>query len=195
MSFPDRHIAGDTLEWPVSVPDFPPSAGWTLTYWFAPRFTTPVQAAFSIACVAVTATDSYSLQATPTTTAAWVPGMYNWWRRVTKSGAAQTLDDLLSRGVLQILQDPSTAVQGFDNRTQAQKAVADLKEALSVFRASGGVVKSYTIGERQITFSDEVEILSRLSFWQAQLSSEDKAARLAAGMKNPRNVYVRMDRL
>lgn len=192
MSCPDKLFAGDTLEFDVTIDAFPPSGGWTLKYRFVPQFTDPVQAPIDL--TAASADEVYTVTETPANTATWKPGAYSWFRWVEKTGARQTLDDLDSRGQLQILQDPTTAVQGFDNRTQAQVAVADLKEALATFRASGGVVKSYTIGERQMTFSDEVDILRRLSFWQAELARENARAKLAAGLKNPRNIYVRMDR-
>lgn len=192
MSVPDKVVAGDTLEFRVSVPKYPPSDGWSLVYRFTPRFTAPPQSPITL--TASVDGDEYVITETPTNTGLWKPGEYGWARWVEKAGARQTLDDLNSRGQLVILPDPSTSQAGDDNRTQAQRAVADLKEALATFRSSGGMVKSYTIGDRQMTFSDEGEILKRLSFWQAELARETKRLRLAAGMANPRHVYVRMDR-
>lgn len=186
------------MEFGVNVPEYPPADGWTLKYRLVPRFSTPTQDPITLtaatgATVGGVAYD-YVITETPTNTAQWKAGAYGWSRWVEKSGARQTLNDLDSRGQLTIRQDPTTAVQGFDNRTQAQTAVDDLKSALATFRASGGVVKSYTIGERSIEFSDETDILKRLSFWQSELSRETAAEKMRAGLKNPRNVYVRMDR-
>lgn len=196
MSCPDRITAGDTLEFQVVVSDFLASDGWTLVYRFAPQFSDPVFAAF-----AVNATNdgnaTHTITRTAAQTATWPPGKYSWWRyveRTTTDYERQTLTDLQSRGQLEVLQDPATAAQEFDNRTQAQKAVADLKEALATFRSTSGAVKSYTIGDRSVTFSTEDEIISRMSFWQSELADEDAAAQIASGQANPRPVYLNLNR-
>jgi hypothetical protein len=197
MSCPDKITAGDSLEFTVVVDDYLASDGWALVYRFAPRFTTPVFAPF-----AVNATNdadrTHTITRTAAQTATWPPGDYGWTRYVERTVLGtyqrQTLTDLASRGQLVVLQDSSTAVQGFDNRTQAQKAVEDLKAALATFQSSGGTVKSYTIGDRSVTFQDEGDILRRLSYWEARLADEEEAEQAAAGMPNQRVTYARLQR-
>lgn len=186
----DKHIAGDTLDFTVSVADYPATDGWTLKYRLVPRFTTPTQAP-----IVLTATSSgadYLVQASPATTAAWVAGKYAWNRWVEKVGARQTLDE---SGELEIRPDPSTQAQGFDGRSQARKAVDDLKAALATFTATSGRVKSYTIGTRQMEFETTAEIVKMMDFWQRQLDNECASANMAKGWPNPRNAAMRFNRV
>lgn len=188
----DQFYIGDTLEFPVNpVADYSIDE-WTLKYRFTPRFATPVQAPFTLTA---TVTDGqYWIQAAPTTTATWQPGKYGWARWLEKTGARVTLDSLWSQGQSEFLPDPTLTSQGDDNRSVAQTAVDDLRSALATFNATNGTVKSYTIGDRSMTFNTEVEILQRLSYWENQVALEEKAARATAGLKSPRGIYFRFDR-
>ena len=189
-------IAGDTLDMSgdsaIDVPDYPASDGWTLKYRFAPRFTTPVQAPIELTASTDPDGRRYNIQASPATTAAWAPGAYAWVRWVEKAGAAQTLDDVY--GELVVKADPRTLPQGFDGRSQAAKAVDDIKAAMATFTSSNGTIKSYSIGSRQVTYRDKAEIITDLDFWQRQLDAENQAAALAKGLPNPRNVGIRFVR-
>jgi len=189
----DTHVAGDTLDETVVIPDYPATDGWTLKYFFVPRFTTPVQAA--IVLTATSSGSDYLLQASPSTTAIWVPGIYSWRRRVEKAGAAQTLDkngnggDWSGEFVLE--PDPSTLAQGYDGRTQAAKAVDDLKAAMATFQATSGRVKRYAIGGREMEFETSSEILIMLNRWQIELTREERALSIAKGLGDPNRVYTR----
>lgn len=184
-------VAGDTLDFTVSVPDYPASAGWTLKYRLTPRFATPTQAPIVLTATTNANGVDYNVQSGPAVTVLWAAGNYAWARWVEKSGARQTLDE---RGNLLVEPDPSATAQGYDARTQAAKAVEDLKVALATFQATSGRVKQYTIGTRHMEFETSTEILKMLSFWQVQLAKEDAAARIAKGLGNPRHTYVRFNR-
>jgi len=183
-------IAGDTLDFPDSVPEYPPADGWTLKYRLVPRFTTPVQAPIDI--TASTSGTDYRVQAAAGITVSWTPGAYTWARWVEKAGPIR---QSLGEGQIVVKTDPSAAVQGYDGRSQARKAVDDLQAAMATFNATSGRVKSYSIGSRQMTFETSAEILTLLDFWQRQLVGEQDAAKLAAGMPNPRNVGIRFNRI
>ena len=192
-------IAGDTLDFEVSVPDYPNTDGWTLKYRLTPRFSSPVQAPVGLTASA-NADGSYQVQAGPATTAAWAAGYYSVARWVEKSGARQTLTGLLGAelggpiGQLKVYADPALTAQGFDSRSQARKAVDDLKAAMATFQSTGGKVKSYSIGSRQMEFESSAEIVQLLDFWRRQLDNEEAAATLAAGLGNPRTIGLRFNR-
>lgn len=181
-------VAGDTLDFTVEVPDYPATDGWTLKYRLTPRFTTPTQT--PIVLTASTNADGtrYDVQAAPVTTAAWTAGYYTWARWVEKAGARQTLDE---SGQLQIKADPSSTAQGFDARSQARKAVDDLRAAMATFQATSGRVKSYTIGTRSMEFETSAEILKMLHFWENELRREESAERLRAGTQMGNKLHVR----
>ena len=48
-------IAGDTLDFSVTVPDYPATDGWTLKYRLTPQFSTPTQAPIVLTDVATSA--------------------------------------------------------------------------------------------------------------------------------------------
>jgi hypothetical protein len=189
MSMPDVHYAGDTFEFRVSVPDYPPSEGWSLQYRFVPRFTSPVQAPITV--VATVDGDEYVLFQSPAQTAIWVPGAYSWARWVVKAGARQVLDDLESRGQLQVLPDPAQAGAGYDNRTLAQKALDEARAALADVRSGNFGVKRYAIGGREMEFHTVGEAVKVVRYWEQQVAAEDAAARLALGLQTGRTVRVR----
>lgn len=179
-------IAGDTLDFTVSVPAYLPSAGWTLKYRLTPRFSVPTQAPITL--TATTSGTDYLVQAAPASTAAWAAGIYAWARWVEKTGARQTLDE---SGELLVKADPSLTAQGFDARSQAQKAVEDLLTIKANFQTTGRLMESYTIGTRSVTFKNSADLEKELRFWQVQLANENAAANLAKGLGNPRRTYVR----
>jgi hypothetical protein len=141
----------------------------------------------------------------PAQTAIWVPGAYSWARWVVKAGARQVLDDLESRGQLQVLPDPAQVAQGADNRTQAQKALDECNAALAnvATRASNagtsGLPVEYRIADRMMKYqtADEAHkaLLLVRNFWQDRVNNEDRRARLAAGAPDPRKVFTSVNRV
>jgi len=183
-------IAGDTLDFFDDVPEYPPADGWTLKYHLAARFTTPVQALITI--IAITEGARYRTQAAAGITIGWAPGAYTWKRRVEKAGP---INQSLGEGQIVIKTAPTLMTQGYDGRSQAAKAVDDLKAAMATFNATSGRIKSYSIGSRQMEFETSAEILQMLDYWQRQLTIEQDTAKIAAGMPNPRNVGIRFNRI
>jgi hypothetical protein len=199
MTAPDKLYAGDTLEFRVTVPDYPPSDGWSLTYRFVPRFSAPAQPPVTL--VATVEGDEYVLFASPATTSGWVPGAYNWARWVEKTGARQVLDDLDSRGQLELLPDPAQTQQGADNRTQAQKALDDCNAALAnvAMRAlnagTSGIPVEYRIGDRMMKYqtADEAHaaLLTVRNHWAAVVREETRREVIARKGFDPNRVLVR----
>lgn len=183
----DTIIAGDTLDFTVSVDAYPATDGWTLKYRLTPRFTTPAQAPIVLTASAVG--PDYQIQVAPATTAAWMPGNYAWARWVEKVGARQSLEE---GQPLIIRADPATTAQGYDGRSQAAKAVDDLEAAMATFHSTGGRVKSYAIGSRQMEFESMQEIQNLLTFWRNKLTTEEANARLASGLPGSPRLLARL---
>lgn len=189
MSVPDTHYAGDSLSFSIVVPDYPPADGWSLTYRLVPRFTTPAQAPITL--VGTPNGDSYDFLKGPTETL-WAPGMYGWARWVEKPGARVTLDDLDSRGQLEIKANPATADQGADNRTRAQKGLDDARAALAFAQAAAAGANGLqaielTHGDKRVKYSTAGEavaaMLSAVTYWTHELDAEN--ARLAGRPTGP----------
>jgi uncharacterized protein involved in type VI secretion and phage assembly len=186
MSMVDSLIAGDTLDFTDVVADYPATAAWVLKYRLVPRFTTPVQAPVEITATTVNTTD-YRVQATPTATAAWTPGTYNWFRWVEKAGERQSLGS----GSLTVQVNPATVAQGADIRSQAERAIDDLRTAYAAF---DGTRSEFSIAGRSIKFATRAEIVRQLSYWSVQLKRERRASAMAAGLPDPSILYVRSGR-
>lgn len=194
MNFVETHIAGDTLDFQVTVPDYPSSAGWTLKYRLTARFASPAQTVIAITASANT-DGTYQIQQSPAQTALWAAGAYTWSRWVEKTGARQTLNE---RGQLEIRPDPSASAQGLDTRTHARK-VLEAVEACIENRASTTQreMVAYAIGTRSQNFDPQdsraalVELRSKY-LWL--VADEDGREKIAAGLPNPRNVGIRFGR-
>lgn len=180
-------IAGDTLDFLDSVPEYPPADGWTLKYRLVPRFTTPTQVPIDI--TASTSGSDYRVQAAASITAVWAPGAYTWARWVEMAGPIrQSLGD----GQILVKTDPAAAVQGYDGRSHARKMLDQIEAAFEAFQLG---IKTYTIGSRSMTKSDIPELLTLRDRYRAEVANEAAAEQVASGLPNPRNVGIRFNRI
>jgi len=175
-------VVGDTLVFDTSLPDYPASAGWVLTYRLIPRTSgTPIE---------ITSTangDAHAVSVSATVTALWAAGEYSWAGYATKAGERDTVES----GTITLLPDPGVAA-AYDGRSQARKAVDDLRAALATYTATQGMVQEYTIAGRSMTFRKSTEILELLNYWETTLQREEAAAGAAAGQPSKRRYYIRM---
>lgn len=119
-------------------------------------------------------TDGNSWQTNITTvqSAALTPGLYWWELQVLATGIRVTL----AAGEITITPDLALQVAGYDQRTTAEKALADAEAALSVFQASGGRIQSYTIGMRHMAFQKDSDILAIVNYWRNRVLIEQAKA-------------------
>jgi hypothetical protein len=171
-------IAGDSLQFSVSVPDYPATGGYTLTYRLVPR------GAGSVITFNATASgDEYAVSLAAAATAAWTAGEYSWHSYVTLAGARYTV----GTGQLKVLPDPAAMAAGTDTRSQAQIALAAAKAALAAWSP---VTKAFTIGDVSKTFNTPAEIRQVITYWQGVVDAERAAADRAAGRPNRSRYYV-----
>lgn len=175
-------IVGDTLQFETAVPDYPAVLGYALTYRLVPR-----AGGAPITISATAAGNNYAVNVAAATTAAWTPGDYAWAAYVSLAGARYTV----GTGQITLRPDPGAMAAGTDTRTQAERALADLKAALAAWTPTR---KSYQVGDVAMTFNSSADILQLISYWERQVLSEKAAAALARGLANPNKVYVRTAR-
>lgn len=179
----DTIVAGDTLDFVTSVPDYPASAGYTLKYRLVPR----TSGTAILLTAATSGVDDYRVTVAPATSAGWTSGEYSAFAWVEKSGERHTVDPGLvdeqgnSSLLVRILPDPS-AVAAYDGRSTARKALDDALTALATFHATNGLVRSYSINGRSMEFKDERDIRSRVNYWQAKVDSEEATTLLSQGL-------------
>lgn len=181
MRLIDKLVAGDTLSFATSTPDYPASAGWALVYKLVP--------AVAGEGVAITLTssaegDDHRVTASSATTALWVPASYTWVAYATKSGERYTLN----QGTVQILPDPASATS-LDGRSMARKAL-DAVEAYLTDKTNLAAAE-YQIAGRQLRRHSLPELWAHRDRLKFEVSKEQAAERVAAGLPDQRRVYVR----
>lgn len=105
-------------------------------------------------------------------TASWAADDYSWTRWVEKAGEIYSVDG----GQVTVRPDARLVEPGYDARSQAVRAVADLKAALAAFTASKGLTASYKIADREMVFKSTSEIIQLITYWEGQVNKEDLAA-------------------
>ena len=173
---------GDTWDWTTTLADYPASAGWVLTYRLIPRVS---GTAITIASIAVG--DDHRTAATAATTALYTAGEYTYTAYVDLGAEHFTVEP---ESPVTILPNLST-IAAYDGRTKAEKALEDAETALANFQSTGGRVKRYSIGGREMEFDNSGEILSVVSYWKIEVKRERAATAIAKGMADPRRIYLR----
>jgi hypothetical protein len=116
-----------------------------------------------------------------------------YWQAIataTVGGAKTTL------GTGSLTLEPSLAYVGapgaFDGTSQAEKDLAAVQLAIRTL-LSGGSVKEYRIGTRNIKRYDMAELIQLEGKLKADVAREKQAEMIANGLGNPRNMFVRFN--
>lgn len=164
---PISATAGDTISWQKSLPDYPASAGWVLSYAF---IGVDVHSA-----VAIADGDDFTVTITATDSAAWVPGDYVWQATVAFGAERYTV----ATGRLSILADLTRQTAGFDARSSARRML-DAVEAVLERRASSAELE-VTYNGRALKYMPISDLLALRDRCRADVRAEDNAARAASG--------------
>jgi hypothetical protein len=181
VSIPSTITAGDTVAWAEDLACFP--AGAVLSYALRGP-ATPVD-------VTVQADGSASIA--PDKTAAMNPNTaavrWSWALYSTVGDARKTVGS----GLLLVMPNLATQTGTFDGRSQTEKDLDAVRDAISK-RAAGGMVLSYTIGSRQLSKEPMTALLALQSSLEQRLRAERATAAKAAGLGNPAKLLSRFGR-
>ncbi len=111
-----------------------------------------------------------------------------YWQRVVTSGANKFTTGSGSLSVLASLAYAGTPA-ALDGRSQAEKDLEAVQAAIRAIIAKGA--KQYTIGSRSFTAADLGQLMERESQLKAIVARERAAEKIAAGLGDPRNLFVR----
>lgn len=170
--------AGDTVKWTKSLPDYPASQGWALSYTFinsTGKFTATGSANGTAFDVTISAT----------TTAAVSAGDYYFEGYASKAGERFRVDC----GTVTVAPNITSAAT-FDGRSHARK-VLDAIEAVIEGRASTDQ-QEYTIGNRSLKRTPIADLIVLADKYRAMVNAEDNAAALAAGRGAKNRILVRL---
>jgi hypothetical protein len=169
--------AGDTWQWNKFFSDYPPSDGWTLTYFFKKE-----DASFSIVCTVTN--NQYLARVDPATSGTYKPGRYKYQARVSTA-----IDSfIVVEDEVEVLPDPATS-GALDSRTKAQKIVAALTE-LALRRAGGR--QHVTIDGVSMMFDTQADIIKAKTYWDGVVESEQNAYRIKKGLGSRRTIRMRL---
>ncbi len=174
---PQTLAAGDTISFLKSLSDYLPSAGWSLLYELAGdlnyQFTSTASG------------ESHQLTVAAAVTALWVPGEYELSGYAVNAGTGERVQIYQARLVV----TPNVATGETAPRSHAAKMV-ELIEAVMLGKAAHDILES-DIEASRIKRISPAELRTEYSFWKAQLSSEEDAARAAHGLPNRRKIKPR----
>lgn len=170
--------AGDTISWRRALPEYPASQGWVLHYRL-------VNTGGHIDIAASADGDDHVITVAAAASAAYTPGDYTAVEYVVNGPDRATI----GQTAIAIKPDIPSMGAGFDGRTPAQRALADLRTALSRWLSSQGHVQEYEIAGRRMRFANVGEIRSRIALAEAEVAREQAAQ---PGAKPPvRRLLVR----
>lgn len=177
---PASVTAGDLVTWTRSLQDFPASDGWVLTY------------ALTKTSVRITITGTASgsdhlVSVAKATTANWSAGTYTAQGYVTKSATSERYQ--VFNGIIQVTTNLAAQSSGYDGRSHAKKCL-DAIEAVLESRASK-TIQSWSGLEQSFSLIPTSELMTMRDKYRVEYQSEIAAERVAQGLGNRRNVFVR----
>jgi hypothetical protein len=180
---PAEFYQGDRIEW--VEPRVDPGAT-ALTVWLR-----AATAGAGIEAPAVLTGDGWRVTLTAQITAAMAPGAWDLQFISTVDGAPVTT----GRGSLTVRKSLAfTGTAGaFDDRSQAQKDLAAIEEAI---RQLVGGAQEYQIGSlgsggRKVVRADLAELIKWRDRLKSEVMREKRAEMIAQGLGDPRRLYVR----
>ena len=179
-SVPAQLTAGDTVQWRISLADYPASAGWVLRYRL-------INAAGKIDIAASADGDDHLVDVSAVTSAGWAAGYYDYQAYVD---GVDSQRKTLANGRIRIAPNLAGQSGSFDNRTDARKCLDALNSALATYGAKA-YTKEYEIHGRRMSFNTPSEFLAFRSKLQAEVSREEAANAVANGQAPRNKVYVR----
>ena len=191
MAIPSKIRAGDILQWRDSETEDVfgnaiTSTEWNVTYYL--RTNTASEAA--------TVTSTAYLSGWQFTVASSVTTNFDagdWYFQAVAAKSGQEKQTILS-GQFEVL--PSLAYSGsataYDGRSQIRKDLDQVQTAIRTV-ASGGGVKEYKIGSRSAKKYDLTELFQLEAKLKAELAREETKEKIANGLGNPRNLFVRFN--
>lgn len=167
---PSAVIAGDTIQWSKSLPDYPASAGWVLTYAL-------LSSSGKISITASADGDDHLVNVAAATSANYTAGTYQWQAYVTHATYGRFL---AGSGSIVIKANYAAITAATDTRSHVKK-VLDAIEAVIEGTATTDQQEITIDGTKIVrrTVADLLTLRSRYLCWYNQ---ELQAQRAAAGL-------------
>lgn len=184
MKIPSEFTAGDSLSWfedpgldnlgnTISAPD------WTLKFDFK-------QGNIALSLTGTASGNGWALSLSAIQSKLFVDGVLFWQAYATKGLERVTIGS----GRVNVLKNLADFKGTFDGRSQAERDLAMVNEAIRSMIA-GGAVSEYTIRGRSLKKISMVDLMAIQSQLKAEVFRERKKEMMKNGLGNPQSVYVR----
>jgi hypothetical protein len=191
MTVPATIRAGTTVGW-VEPPaldldgNAATSASWTLITYL--RTNTASEGATVTGTAR--ADGGWDMAITATTSSAFDAGTWYWETRATSSATVLSVGS----GTTQVLPglNYTGAPGAFSGQSQAEQDLVAVQAAIRAIVSKGA--KQYSIGSRSFTTTDLGELMKREAQLKAIVARERAAEKVAAGLGDPRSLFVRFGR-
>lgn len=168
---PTSFVAGDTVAWTKTIPSYPASAGWVLTYYL-------INAAGKITFSATAAGDDHAVALSAATSEGYIPGEYAWQAAVSKDGERYTV------GTGRVTITPGfIAAASLDTRSPYRRALADMEKALADYHKAGQghVIEIVGTQGNKMVFRSVPEIQEHIEWLKKQVAHENAMNALLSG--------------
>lgn len=173
---PPRLIAGTTWRWTKAYGSYAPPT-WSATVYFESR-------SGQISQAAVADGQSFAFSVAANVTATLRRGVYRWTERVTDG----TIIEVAERGEVYVEPDPSAAGT-IDQRSPARVMLDNVERYL--MDPGNLQAASYSLAGRSLARWSRSELLVERDKLRAEVSREERAERLAAGLSGANRLQVR----
>jgi len=188
MTIPATIRAGDTVTWRDGATVDGLGNGISSSNWTLITYLRSATAGAGLTVAATAYGQGWESTISAAASAGLAAGEWSWGARATNGAQAITIGSG-SLAVLAALNYSGSAA-AFDGRSQARQ---DLDAVQAAIRAliSGGAVRRYMIGGRQLEKYTLAELIERENHLKAEVAKEVAAERMANGLGDPRNLFVR----
>ncbi|RIL03132.1 MAG: hypothetical protein DCC71_15485 [Proteobacteria bacterium] len=165
-------IAGDSVAWRRELADYPATGGWAVAY--------ALRGPDSLDLAATADGDAHVVELTAAASGALAAGRYLVAGFATLGAERATF----YQGELELSPNPASLAAGHDPRTHARR-VLEAIEAVLEQRATRDQA-SFTLNGRALERWPIADLLAFRDRYRREVAGEEAAARLAAGLGNPR---------
>ena len=191
MTFPQKVIAGDFVQWriPASQDVFGNSISspdWSVVYYLRTNTSSEGATVNSSAY-----NDGFQFSIPAATTANFDAG--NWFYQAVANKSGQETQTIY-RGSFEVFatQSYSGTPAAYDGRSQVEKDLDVIQAAIRTI-ISGGAIQEYKIGTRTAKKYELSELIMLEARYKAELVREKQAEMIANGLGNPRATFARFN--
>lgn len=179
---PSALVAGTAATWKKEDPDYTPSDGYTLTYYFRGNATS---ASFNVVADTSTSGDYWEATITSAKTQGLPAGAYGWQAQISDG----TNKHVIGSGVLTLKANLADTSEPYDPRSEVKKTLDIINQAIQdkVFRDQA----SYSIAGRSLNRIPLPELIQLRDKYAQMYGDELRAERVAQGGSLFRTVKVK----